>query len=131
MSGSHDEITRLTAGAHERHEDGELEVHEFAVEVPSSLRWFQGHFDGNPVLPAMVQLHEALRFTATVWPDLTGLRRVTRAKFRRPIRPLDTLRLRLERTRGAGKASFAFVRGDEICSSGVFEFAHAEGASGA
>ena len=130
MSGSHDEITRLTPRAHERHEDGELEVHEFVFKVPSNLRWFQGHFDGNPVLPAMVQLYEVLQLMATTWPDLTGLRRVTRAKFRRPIRPLDSLRLRLERNRGAGKASFAFVRGDEICSSGVFEFAPSEGASG-
>ncbi len=131
MSGSHDEITRLTPGVHERRDDGELEVHELALEVPSNLRWLQGHFDGNPVLAAVVQLREVLQHTATIWPDLTALRRVTAAKFRGPIRPLDSLRLRLERTRGAGKASFAFVRGDEICSSGVFEFAHAEGASGA
>ena len=130
MSDSHDEITRLTPGAHERRVDGELEIHELALEVPANLRWFEGHFDGNPVLPATVQLHEVLRLTATIWPNLTALRRITGAKFRRPIRPLDSLRLRLERTRGATKTRFTFVRGDEICSLGVFEFAHAEGAGG-
>ncbi len=128
MSGSHDEITRLTPGVHERRDDGELEIHELVLEVPSGLRWFQGHFDGNPVLAAVVQLHEVLRHTATIWPDLTALRRVTGAKFRRPIRPLDSLRLRLERTPGSAKARFTFVRGEETCSSGVLEFGHAEGA---
>ncbi len=130
MSGSHDAITRLTPGVHERRDDGELEIHELVLEVPADLRWFQGHFDGNPVLPATVQLHEALRLMATIWPDLTALRRITGAKFRRPIRPLDSLRLRLERTRGTTKARFTFVRGDETCSSGVFEFAYSEGTGG-
>ena len=130
MSGSHDEITRLTLGAHERRNDGELEIHELALEVPSALRYFQGHFDGNPVLAAVVQLREVLRHTAAIWPDLPALRRVTGAKFRRPIRPRDSLRLRLERTRGSEKARFTFVRGNEICSSGVLNFAHPEGAGG-
>ncbi len=128
MSGSHDETTRLILGAHERRDDGELEIHELALVVPSSLRWFQGHFDGNPVLAAVVQLREVLWHTTTIWPDLTALRRVTGAKFRRPIRPLDSLRLRLERTRGSAKARFTFVRGNETCSSGVLDFAHSEGA---
>ncbi len=75
MSESHDEITRLTLGAHERRDDGELEIHELALEVPSSLRWFQGHFDGNPVLAAVVQLREVLRYTAAIWLGLRARRR--------------------------------------------------------
>jgi hypothetical protein len=70
----------------------------FDVHVPADLPYFQGHFDGHPVLAAVVQLELlVLRRTAAVWPELTRLRRLTRLRFRTPILPGDTIELRLER----------------------------------
>ncbi len=122
------ERVRLEMGAHERRHEGEIETHEFALYVPPDLHWFRGHFEGNPVLPAMVQLHEVLRLVTATWPDLVGLRRITRAKFQKPIRPSDALGVRLTRVRGAKKATYEYRREDETCSSGTLEFAPTRGA---
>ena len=121
------ETTRLVIGAHQRSNDGPIEIHEIVFRVPADLRWFKGHFEGNPVLPAMVQLHEVLLLVQGIWPDLIALRRITRAKFHKRIRPSESLRLLLKRTRGIHKTSFAYLRGNEKCSSGVLEFAPPDG----
>ena len=113
---------RLVMSAHERsHSDGS-EIHDLVVQVPMDLRWIRGHFDGNPILPAVVQLLEALTYAGEIWPDLPGLRRVTQAKFRKPIRPEDVLRLRLQRRSGARSVAFEYQRAGVSCSSGVLEF---------
>ena len=122
MSEPRNETTHLALGEHERRQEGDLEIHELALRVPPELRWFRGHFPDNPVLPAVVQLQEVLRLTASIWPELITLRRITNGKFRRPIHPADSLRLRLERARKAGKVRFTYSRGSETCSSGIFKF---------
>lgn len=127
MKLSPGETVRLEMGAHVRRDDGEVESHEFELRVPTDLRWFRGHFEDNPVLPAVVQIHEVLRLVTTTWPDLACLRRITRAKFQKPIRPSDALRLRLTRVRGVKKATFEYRRGGKTCSSGALVFAGAGG----
>ncbi len=123
MSGSPDATERLEVGDPRRTLEGGVEIHRFAVRVPAGLRWFEGHFEGNPVLPAMVQLREAMFLVAAIWPDLAGLRRISRAKFRRPIRPADALELVLRRTVGTPRVQFEYLRGGEACSGGVLELA--------
>ena len=122
MRLSSGETLRLEVGAHVRRDDGEVESHEFELRVPSDLRWFRGHFEDNPVLPAVVQILEVLRLVTTTWPDLARLRRITRAKFQKPIRPSDALRLHLTRVRGVRKATFEYRRGGKTCSSGGLVF---------
>lgn len=119
MSGR--EVTRLSVGRHTRRLDGRTETHEFVVQVPSDLRWFQGHFDGNPVLPAVVQLREVTRMISSIWPGIGLLRGIVRAKFRRPIRPADQLLVRLRRQEGSDKVSFEYLRNGDPCSSGVLD----------
>ena len=114
------EPTRLELVSHEG--QAGADVHEFALHVPPSLRWFRGHFDGNPVLPAVVQVREALFLAAIGWPELAGLRRCTRLKFRRPIRPGDAIQVRLSRVSGRDKIAFEFERRGQSCSSGTLEF---------
>lgn len=130
MSAPRNETIHLALGEHERRQDGELEIHELTLWVPPELRWFRGHFPDNPVLPAVVQLQEVLRLTASIWPELIAPRRITNGKFRRPIHPADSLRLRLERAGEAGTVRFTYSRGSETCSSGVFEFVPPEGSRG-
>ena len=114
--------SRLELGEHTVHAKCESENHEIRIGVPSDLRWFEGHFPGNPVLPAMVQLHEVLMLARQIWPDLIRLRTVTRAKFQKPIRPTDMLTMHLHRTPGSSKIGFRYVRKSQVCSSGVLEF---------
>lgn len=122
MNEGRQEVTHLAILGHERREEADLEIHEFRATVPADLRWFRGHFDENPVLAAVVQLQEALLLTREKWPDLGSLRRIQRAKFHRRILPSDSLRLRLERAHGAGRARFFFSRGDDKCSSATLIF---------
>ena len=95
---------------------------EWRVEVPADLRYLEGHFDNDPIVPAIAQVEcLARRLSCESWPDLARLMRVRQLKFRRPVRPGDVLGLRLERTR-PNKVSFSLRRGEETCSSGVLEF---------
>jgi 3-hydroxymyristoyl/3-hydroxydecanoyl-(acyl carrier protein) dehydratase len=94
----------------------------FDVLVPPELLYFRGHFDGDPVLPAVVQVDVlVLRAIEGLWPDLTRLRRMTRLRFRALIRPGDELELKLART-GDARAEFEILRAGATCSSGTLHF---------
>ena len=95
---------------------------EWRVQVPADLLYLEGHFENDPIVPAIAQVEcLARRLSRESWPDLDRLMRVRRLKFRRPVRPGDILGLRLERTQPS-TVSFSLRRGEETCSSGVLEF---------
>lgn len=95
--------------------------------------FLQGHFPGNPVVPGVI-LCEIMAQTCCVLmgeagghgaltPYYTGLNRV---KFRRPVRPGDTIRMvcSLQRV----KKPFYFAKGTgtvggQVCVEGDFSFA--------
>lgn len=94
----------------------------FDVRVPANLAYFQGHFDGHAVLPGVVQVEILVaRQIATMWPELARVRRVTRLRFKRPIRPGDDLVLELKRP-DRERVDFDVRRGTEPCSSGTLHF---------
>jgi hypothetical protein len=68
------------------------------VEVPRDLVFFEGHFEGNPMLPGVAQVLALVdREARRVFPDLAsrGARKLSRLKFQATIRPGDTLELGL------------------------------------
>lgn len=104
-----------------RREEGAAIVHELAVEVPADLAYFEGHFEGRPILPAVAQLAAlVVPQVAALHPELGPLRRADRMKFARPIAPGDALVLRLE-VRGA-RVRFALARAGEVVSSGALDY---------
>jgi len=96
----------------------------FAVLVPADLLYFQGHFPGAPILPAIAQLLtlvvDRIHF---VWPDLGQPRRVARLKFMRAIDPGDEIEVQLERT--GAEVRFTLLRGATDCTRGALAFAEA------
>ena len=67
-------------------------------EVPLSSVRFDGHFVGDPLLPALAQLHDLVLPTLREsWPDLGALTRMTRLKFTSPIRPGSRISVALSR----------------------------------
>lgn len=109
-------------------------------EVREDAFWTVGHFPGNPVMPGVL-IAEALAQVAALihlsaHPDAAGstvlLAGMDKLRFRKPVRPGDTLRLQVEAT-GARRGIYrfdatAFV-GDLRVANGQFIAAVAEAGS--
>jgi uncharacterized membrane protein/3-hydroxymyristoyl/3-hydroxydecanoyl-(acyl carrier protein) dehydratase len=94
----------------------------YDVHVPANLSYFRGHFDGHAILPGVVQVEVLVaRQVAITWPELARIRRVTRLRFRRPIRPGDDLVLEIKRSERE-RVDFDVRCGAEACSSGTLHF---------
>ena len=57
--------------------------------------FFDGHFPGDPIVPAVVQIDIALHLASRALGRAVVLREVTRAIFKRPVGPGDDLEFRL------------------------------------
>ena len=89
---------------------------------PTDADFFAGHYPGNPLLPGVLML-EMLFQSATVWfagraeaddEDLAGtvpvLTRLGGGRFKRVVRPGETLTAELELTEALGPARFMKAR---------------------
>jgi 4-coumarate--CoA ligase (photoactive yellow protein activation family) len=91
--------------------------------VPPDLLYFRGHFDGDPILPAVVQLDGlVLRQIERIWPELGAPRQVLRLKFKRPIKPGERLELRLHLDASRPSVTFGIEGGAGPCASGTLVF---------
>jgi 3-hydroxyacyl-[acyl-carrier-protein] dehydratase len=54
---------------------------------------FAGHFPGNPILPGIFQLEMARVAAEALGGASFNVREIVKAKFRRPIRPEETIRV--------------------------------------
>ncbi len=107
---------------------GQLAVAEY--DVPQDHVFFEGHFPQEPVLPGVITL-EIMAQTAALAvlsePGRSGqlayLAGIENARFKKPVRPGDTLRaemeirsMRLNLCRARGRA---FVDGQEVAAAGL------------
>ena len=92
--------------------------------LPPGLVFFDGHFDGFPILPGIVQLNWAVNLARQHLPVTGHPGHLAQLKFRLPIRPRDFLALKLELQTLAGRdwVAFDYRRDGEICSSGRIAF---------
>lgn len=99
------------------------DVRTLGVTVPPDLGWFRGHFDGQPVLPGVVQLERiVVRQARRLWPDLGTPRRVLRLKFKRLIRPGTRLDVVLSRRPGEAAVQFDLRAAAGSAASGTVAF---------
>lgn len=70
--------------------------HRVLVSVPADLRYFDGHFDGHPMLPGVAQVVAlADRHARRLYAGLGGSLRLQRVKFTAVIGPGEPLALGL------------------------------------
>ena len=96
---------------------------EVELRVPEDLLYFRGHFDGDPVLPGVVQIDEVVAQIERIWPELGTLERARRIKFIRVIRPGTTLDLRLTKRADPAQIGFRIDSDEKACASGILVFA--------
>jgi acyl-coenzyme A synthetase/AMP-(fatty) acid ligase len=98
-------------------DDGRLRL-----RIPANYGYFRGHFDDHAILPGVVQLEQmALKVTRERYPELGAVARLTRVKFKRPIRPGDELVLEIVR-KGPTQVQFDIRCGADAAASGIFHF---------
>lgn len=98
--------------------------HRMRLSVPKDLVFFEGHYEGAPVMAAAVQFDLLfLPMIEKLWPDLGGFIGGRRIKFKRPIGPEDQLELELQRQRA--QVQVLVRRGGEIATQGTLLFEEA------
>lgn len=90
--------------------------------VPNDLPAFSGHFEGNPIVPGVVLLDQALVRAQAHMAHGRASWQVTQAKFLSPVGPGELLQFILEVT-PRGSIRFDIVADDRMVASGVFSLA--------
>ena len=92
-----------------------------SLRVPPGARFLAGHFDGEPIVPAVAELSAmVLPAIASHWPDSGPLRALRGLRFERPIRPDEEIELTVER-RGPTVYRFTLKREGARCAVGQLE----------
>lgn len=99
----------------------------FDVFVPASLKFFEGHFDGSPIVPGVAQviLCEQLAREHLTFAPLGAAAGMQRLKFLAAIGPDEALTVTLNgrATESEAAVQFSVMRGDTACATGTLKFA--------
>lgn len=92
-----------------------------SIRIPEDLRYVEGHFEHEPIVPGIAQLIPLVYEPARrAWPDLGHARSIRRLKFLQALRPGEALEVQL--TRVDDKVRFEIRKGDEVCTRGALVF---------
>ena len=87
-------IQAARIGGVQRTSDGAVLEFRF----PASQPVFAGHFPGHPIMPGVFQLEMARIAAEATHGEPLVVREISKAKFRRPIRPDENIRVELKLT---------------------------------
>lgn len=91
------------------------------VAIRPAATFFEGHFPGCPILPAIAQLALLELGVERATRQAVTLLYVKRARLLRQVEPGEELLLKLS-TRQGGGLTFVFLRGQERVADGVVVF---------
>lgn len=112
LEGGVFELVERRAAASRLHARFRLPPPEHAV--------FDGHFAGDPLLPAWIQL-ALTRDLLETWLPRRRASSLARARFRAPARPGCILTVELALASGSNAASFKAWADDVLCATGHWE----------
>lgn len=93
------------------------------IKIPENSPWFAGHFPDDPVFPGIAQLDMVAAAVAEFKQDDLWIKKLSRIKFRKLIRPGDELSILAVGSKEKNSYSFRIiVAGQEACS-GVMSLA--------
>lgn len=87
------------------------------VEIPAGSSWFSGHFPDKPILPGIAQLDLVRGLVAEVLGGTASIRRLTRIRFKKIIKPGDQLEIKTSAINDeTGSFSFSImVNREPVC----------------
>jgi len=91
----------------------------FEIAVPAESPYFEGHFEGSPILPGVAQLALLLQLYRLATGTLAELREVSVLRFRHKVLPGHILQASISRPDSEGRSSFALSRQGAIVSRGT------------
>lgn len=89
----------------------------YEMLFPKSCNFFEGHFDGFPILAGVVQLYFANYFASDAFNVKINTDSVKKIKFSKLIKPDEKLKLIFERKDNT--INYRYEKDGQICSSGV------------
>jgi 3-hydroxymyristoyl/3-hydroxydecanoyl-(acyl carrier protein) dehydratase len=92
------------------------------LTIAPELSYFEGHFDGCPLVPGVVQVNWAIELGRTHLPIRAAFRGLRAVKFMRVILPSARPMLRLDYASDSGALDFAYEFDGGMYSSGTALF---------
>jgi 3-hydroxymyristoyl/3-hydroxydecanoyl-(acyl carrier protein) dehydratase len=93
-----------------------------ALHVQPDLQWFEGHFPGTPLLPAVVQTGWAVAFARQHFDMPPRFLSMSNMKFMRFIMPGMRVALQLRYIAPRNELSFQYLEGEAVSASGRMRF---------
>lgn len=91
---------------------------EVDAVFPAGADFLDGHFDGAPVVPGVVQTGAAVLEIERMLGRRVRVTEVRKLKFAKAVRPGERVHLSVSR-RGGGEWAFRWESEGAVCSSGV------------
>ena len=91
---------------------------EITMSFPPESDFFDGHFEGAPVLPGVVQTGVAVRELERLLERPVRVKEIKKLKFAKVVHPGDRVEFSLSR-KGGEEWVFRYESGGELCASGI------------
>ncbi len=95
---------------------------ELSLFVPENLSWFKGHYPEQPVLPGVVQVDWAGKFSQLLFEQLNNFRGINNLKYKSMVLPNTKLELVLEYKEDKQQVKFTYKNVDDTFSSAILQF---------
>lgn len=89
----------------------------FELRLQPELRWFEGHFPNQPILPGVAQLHIAAVLAERTWGTAFEGREMSRIKFKRVMQPEERVSLTLRKDNS--RLDFKYICDGDVAASGT------------